>query len=259
MIIDFSQPEKTDINSLKELWLSSFEEKQTAVELFFDRCFNTKQTYVAKYNNKIVSALYLLDTSLNGKKAHYLCGASTHKDFRNKGIMGRLINFALEKSAENGYKYSLLFPANDSLYDYYQKFGYKENCSAYISEFSRNDLISFEELHLIRDNIPDWNNSFKSFSADYYALYDVNSVISQDYFALFEENNNTADIFYFDFKENNFKKLISDILSKTNAEQFSFTHNGIFKSSQKIRYGMVKPLESELTVPTDIYIGITLN
>lgn len=259
MKINFCNPEKSDINSLKELWLLSFDEDKKACDLFFDKCFNAKQTYIAKYGEKIISALYLISASFNGQKAHYLCGASTHKDFRKQGIMSKLIKYALEDSAKSGDKYSFLFPANDNLYNYYKKFGYKENCSAFISEFMRDDLISLEELRFNSNNILIQNNDFKKFSAEYYSIYNIKSVGSNNYFALFEENGNTAEVFYFDFKENNFKNMVNDILQNTKAEHFIFTHNRLFNNAQKIRYGMVKPLKSGQAVPTDIYIGITLN
>ena len=96
MEINFCKPDSSDIKSLKKLWLSSFDEEPKAVDLFFDKCFNAKQTYIAKHGEKIISALYLISASFNGQKAHYLCGASTHKDFRKQGIMSKLIKYALE-------------------------------------------------------------------------------------------------------------------------------------------------------------------
>ncbi len=53
--------------------------------------------------------------------------------------------------------------------------------------------------------------------------------------------------------------MINDILPNTDAEYFRFTPTKIFENAQKIRYGMVKSLDSKITVPKDIYIGITLN
>ena len=91
------------------------------------------------------------------------------------------------------------------------------------------------------------------------SLSNIKNVKSKNYFALFEENENTAEVFYFEFEKNNLKNMINDILQNTDAEYFRFTHNKIFENAQKIRYGMVKSLDSKITVPKDIYIGITLN
>ncbi len=259
MKINFCHPDNSDITSLKKLWLSAFEEKTNAVDLFFDKCFNTQQAYIAKYSDKIVSALYLIDTSFNGQKAHYLCGASTDANFRNKGIMSKLIEFALENATKNGDKYSFLFPANNKLYSYYSKFGYKSNCNAYISKFSRRDLVSFKELSQNNKNKLIWSNHFKSFSNDYYSLYDVKSIKNDRCFALFEENGNAVDIIYFEFNENYFLDFINELLINTKANTFVFMHNGIFEDAQKIPYGMVKALNKETATPEDVYIGITLS
>lgn len=259
MKINFCNPEKSDINSLKELWLLSFDEDKKACDLFFEKCFSTNNTYVAKYNDKIISALYLIKSNFSGHKAHYLCGAATHKDFRKQGIMGSLIEFALNCAEKKGDEYSFLFPANDNLYNYYQNFGYRENCIAYISDFSRNDLLSLQELNFSENNILKQGNDFKNFAVEYYSTYNIKNVKSKNYFALFEENENTAEVFYFEFEKNNLKNMINDILQNTDAEYFRFTHNKIFENAQKIRYGMVKSLDSKITVPKDIYIGITLN
>ncbi len=96
MEINFSEPNNFDIKSLKKLWLSSFDEEPKAVDLFFDKCFDAKQTYIAKYT---ISTLYLISPSFNGQKAH-LCGASTHKDFFASKHISKLIKYALEDSAK---------------------------------------------------------------------------------------------------------------------------------------------------------------
>ena len=259
MNINFCNPGESDIDSLRELWIMSFDEDPKACDIFFEKVYKKENTYIAKYNDKIISALYLLDTDFNGQKAHYLCGAATHSDYRKQGVMGNLICFALKSAKEKGDKYSFLFPANNNLYSYYKKFGYQEKCSAYISNFSRDVLVSFPALKYTNNNILKWNNEYKNFAAEYYSTYNIKSVKSMDYFALFEETDNTAEIFYFDCKDNFFKNMTDAILKSTEAEHFVFTHNGIFNNAQKIRYGMVKPLKDGITVPKDIYIGLTLN
>lgn len=257
MKIDFSYPDFSDIPNLKKLWLSSFEESPKAVDLFFDKCFIPQRAYIAKYNDKIVSALYLIDTSFNCQKSHYLCGASTDIGFRNKGIMSKLIKFALDDSAKNGDKYSFLLPANNELYSYYSKLDYSSNCIAYYSDFSRYDLKHIE--YLPQSNKLCWNNDFKNFSAEYYTLYGIKTIKSDNYFALLEETDFTVNIIYFECNENHFLDFINELLNKTNADNFVFMHNGIFENAQKVKYGMVKSLGKENATPKNVYIGITLS
>ena len=60
----FRKTEKSDTESLKKLWLSCFDENQTAVNLIFDSdLFNG---YCAVVDDRIVSALYLV----KGKKRY---------------------------------------------------------------------------------------------------------------------------------------------------------------------------------------------
>ena len=86
MEINFCKPDSSDIKSLKKLWLSSFDEEPKAVDLFFDKCFNAKQTYIAKYGEKIISALYLISASFIGQKAHIFAARQPIKIFASKAL-----------------------------------------------------------------------------------------------------------------------------------------------------------------------------
>ena len=86
MEINFCKPDSSDIKSLKKLWLSSFDEEPKAVDLFFDKCFNAKQTYIAKHGEKIISALYLISASFNGQKAHFFAVRQPIKMFASKAL-----------------------------------------------------------------------------------------------------------------------------------------------------------------------------
>ncbi len=48
---------KEDINELKALWLSCFDDSPEAADLFFERNKNTYHAYAATENGKIVSAI----------------------------------------------------------------------------------------------------------------------------------------------------------------------------------------------------------
>ena len=135
---DISQNRKIRYRKPKKLWLSCFDEDQTAVNLIFDS--DLFDGCCAVVDDRIVSALYLVKGTLNGEKSHYLCGASTDKSFRGNGIMSRLIDFALNDAKNNGDVYSLLFPANDGLYGFYTKLGYALNCTVKAVKFQGKRL-----------------------------------------------------------------------------------------------------------------------
>ena len=243
----FRKTEKSDTESLKKLWLSCFDEDQTAVNLIFDS--DLFDGCCAVVDDRIVSALYLVKGTLNGEKSHYLCGASTDKSFRGNGIMSRLIDFALNDAKNNGDVYSLLFPANDGLYGFYTKLGYALNCTVKSREISRQTLESFAEKGLnigcSKENSFIYNENFFEFAKSY---------------AVFDENENTTDVFYSAYK--NINELSALLLENTKSERFVFTgksDNAFFENCQSQKCGMIKSLDKNHKIPDDVYIGITLS
>lgn len=76
------------------------------------------------------------------------------------------------------------------------------------------------------------------------------------------EENGWADVFYFAYKENKFSELSALLLESSDAESFSFTCKGetdIFKNSVKEKYGMIKQLDSNISLTEEIFTGITLS
>lgn len=158
-MIKFFRADKNDVAQLKKLWLESFDDTEEATDLFFDKNWRWMRAFCAKDKNKVVSALYLIETALNGCKAHYLCGASTKSDYRKRGIMAGLIDFALEAAKHDGDKFSVLMPANLSLYDYYAGFGYMAQC------FAEKRIFSRDELFAVCDCSSEYNYNFEQLQA----------------------------------------------------------------------------------------------
>lgn len=267
-MIEFFKSDKNDISQLKKLWLDCFDDTKEAVDLFFNENRSILRAFCAKDNDKIVAALYLLNAELNGYKAHYLCGASTKADYRSKGIMKKLIEYALETARQDGDKFSLLMPANESLYDYYARFGYSAECSVSKKLYSRDELLNFDgygtkteydfeqlQRHYFKDNFLLWNNSFKNFVCEYYRIYGTNVICTKNCFAIFEEDGGCAEVFY--AVCDNESELAKILLENSSAENFMIFSKAKDNSDKEI-YGMIKSLDNNLEIPKDVFIGITL-
>lgn len=278
MKLNFEKNKFEYIPILKNLWLDSFGEKSEAVDLFFNQCIDFTTIYTASIEEKTVAMLFLVHSTLNGKNAHYLCSAATSSEYRNLGIMGKLIEFALEDSRKNGDVYSLLFPANDTLYSYYERFGYKPLCTVKKAVFSREELrrfslnnqnnltdetsYNYEELQKVclKDNFLLQNNNFISFASDYYSLYDCKTVKSNNCFALVEEENGIAEVFYSIYES--LGSLAQALLKNTTAKLFEFTvkaDDKLYNNYKNEKYGMIKSLDNNEKIPENTYIGITLS
>lgn len=273
----FTKPCSEELKQLKSLWANVFEESPKAVSLIFDSFFDIFDGYCAKRDGKIIAALYLIKGNLNGKNAHYLCGAATLPEYRNQGIMSKLIEYALSDAAQDGDKYSLLLPANSGLYKYYSRLGYVPNCSAKKKIFSRAELEAcatdsavkeqmasacFEQLQkeCFANNYLMYSSRFLSFAGEYYKVYGVSFLQDERSVALVDCNDDCADVIYSAYDE--FGGLAAMLLKNISVEHFAFwgkTDNVLFADSEKQKYGMIKLLDKNFKLSEDIYIGITLS
>ena len=256
---------RRDLPQLKGVWLSCFEEREDAAELFFEENASTFHAYACEEDGKIVSALYLIDCTLNSAPAHYLCGAATLPDHRRRGIMAGLITYALEDAKRRGDRYSLLFPASGSLYGFYAKFGYLPTCAEKTAELDTvterqccggsPDLQELQGKH-IKDRLI-WADGFIRFAADYYACYGAKTAQSADAFAICESDGGFAEVIYALYREiDDLKALLGAngisrfrLTAPANSPQID---GGITKPS-----GMILPLSGDAP-PENVFIGITL-
>lgn len=107
-----------------------YEDSDDFANSFTNKYFDDCCRYILQ-SGKIVSMLYLLGCSIkcDGKTypAFYLYAAATDPEFRNKGLMGQLIERAKEECEKEG-KILITKPANPGLFGYYGRFGF-EVCS----------------------------------------------------------------------------------------------------------------------------------
>lgn len=173
-MLKFFRPERGDIPELKSLYLSCFDEMPEAAEYMFSVMLSHENAYAAKSDSEIVSALYLLpcmvsvgDTQV---KSHYLMGASTKEQYRGMGIMKRLICFALDSAKKFGDEFSVLKPAQPSLYSYYARLGYREFYTSSLFKYYRfNDTENIRKVFRLTNCLFDiWSklrfNMFKNIS-----------------------------------------------------------------------------------------------
>ena len=106
------------------LWQEAFGDSEEYISFFLGT--HKGCTFVPlTENGELVSGLYLIDGRLNGVDGFYLFAAATFEAHRSKGCMARLLGLAAEKAKEKSKSFIALVPAEQSLFDYYSRFGYK--------------------------------------------------------------------------------------------------------------------------------------
>ncbi|MCM1441315.1 MAG: GNAT family N-acetyltransferase [Roseburia sp.] len=115
-------------DELKKLWRDSFGDSAEYVDMYFDRVYTDADAIALSIDGRVVSSLLLQPYNLwfHGTELPigYIAGASTRRQSRGKGFMGRLIFQSLTAAYCRGMAAVALIPAHDWLYDYYARFGF---------------------------------------------------------------------------------------------------------------------------------------
>ena len=115
---------------LKVLYQLCFPEDDPAFWDWIFRCvYDPQNTLVLRENGRIVASLQMLPCEMQlGAKhyaAHYIYAASTLPERQGRGLMGKLLAQAEEEGRRRGHAFSVLITQEDSLLQYYARFGYR--------------------------------------------------------------------------------------------------------------------------------------
>ena len=148
---------------LEKLWIEAFGDEQAFVNLIFDTPGTDVLVFSDMIGRKVVSALYLLPAkivddgvSLGG---YYVYACATGNEFRNQGRMSRLILEAAEEAKIRGAGFLALVPGEESLYSYYERFGFKTamykcernfSFTAFPNRENTEQILSCEEYFRLR-------------------------------------------------------------------------------------------------------------
>lgn len=116
----------SDTGEIRALWDSCFPEEPEFSDLFFAKMFKSDTCLVLREDGIIKATAQMLPYELKDVgKVTYIYGAATHPDFRRQGLMRRLLEASFELDKKRGFAASILIPANEALYGFYARLGYK--------------------------------------------------------------------------------------------------------------------------------------
>lgn len=159
MRIDYPSP--THIPTLRALWKEAFGDTDVFLDLFWEHAFSTNRCRCVLSDGTPVAALYWFDCSSGEQRLAYLYAVATSSAHRGKGICRMLMEDTHTLLASQGYSGVLLVPGKPSLFDFYEKIGYRIAC--YVDEFScvseesdveLQELTSLEYAALRRTYLP---------------------------------------------------------------------------------------------------------
>ena len=253
-------PNKENTESLIELWSDVFGDEREYIELLFPYGKSVCDIFAKFDGDKIISALYLLDCTLNfggvqylGK---YLYAAATDKKYRGKGIMASLINEAKEYCKNTGLDYISLVPANEGLYNYYKKFGFisamhRTTVSGASDIQAAKSEISGEEYFTERQMRLENSLNFSGSSVGY-----VISCLEYSGMKFYRSSIGRM------FMTEGDSILTDELIDGKNAVRFLFDNEISEENISTEKFGMLYPINSELKRDWsiyDLYMNIALD
>lgn len=150
-------PDEKYLPQIKTMCASCFDMEIDEVDYVFENKYiSTDICYAIEDENKICCMLFTVpcNITIDGevKKGHYIYGACTLPEYRHRGLMHRLVEYANNQTEEKGDEFSVLLPASKSLYDFYGDMGYRALYTAH------NELVSKTSLPEFTSNISYSNN-----------------------------------------------------------------------------------------------------
>lgn len=128
--------EVTDKNDIIRLWSEAFGDSEEDI-LFFINNVKSAKCFGCYQGETLVSMLYFVQCSVDGKRSDYVYAACTSEVHRKKGYMRELLDYC----KENCYHSFCLIPANEGLIDYYKKNRITQEISLTAISFSEDEEI----------------------------------------------------------------------------------------------------------------------
>ncbi len=277
---------ENDISGIISLWNEAFGDSEREIRFFLDNKFEPENTLIYEFCGETVSMLFLLegDMIINGAEfpSYYLYAACTAKKCRGRGIMAELLDKAKSLAAERKKCFICLMPGEKSLFDFYERFGYKsvfKRKKLYIkaSDLPNNknasDELTFWDYSEKRKNAFskfnrfEWDEKAISFACKSQILYGGNELNSRKGYALYTKNESEILVKEFAFGENYFASALKSLFEHSNSDcavvYLPYDYQTDFGKSETEFSAMaisVKPeLDNLIVEYNNAYLGLTLD
>lgn len=277
---------KNDLNGIVNLWNEAFGDSEDDIMFFLDNRFIPENTLVYEYCGEVVSMLFLLegDMVINGTAypSYYLYAACTAKKCRGRGIMAELLEKAKSVGAERYRCFICLMPGEKSLFEFYERFGYKNVFSRKILKVNLLDLskkekninnLFFCDYYSKRKNAFsdynrfEWDNNSIDFACKSNLLYNGSERNNCKGYALYAVDSVDLFVKEFAFNKSDFNDELNSLLIENNCRNAVLflpseypTDIGEFKIEPSAMAVAVKPeFDSLISDLTDAYLGLTLD
>lgn len=221
---------------VRQMWQTVFGDSNEYLNIYFSQKYKNDNTLIYFEGNQAVASLQMWEYkfSFYDKEIpiYYLAGLATYEEHRRKGYMTALIERAHEVMKERNIMLSVLIPAEEWLFNYYERYGYAQVF------FANRELIPVQRILKRHETL---EASFETFSRIYNSreftilksLEQFKTIVEEQKISNFEDKtdlNGVARIINVDYllrvyaKNNPDKKLTIRVKGDTDIE----ANNGFY-------------------------------
>ena len=266
-------PEKNDISQIKEIWKECFGDTDKAVDCFFDTVFSYENCYISKTDNTVKACLQMIPCNISYSSllydAKYMYAVCTKPEYQSQGIMSKLITEACKEEKQKGTKAILCAPSEDSLFDYYKRFGFSDCIYSSIlflnrAEIEKNakpcDYTVSVDSKLFNEKRNEFLNGkeYVRFTADYISLakgFGYKTAFNEKFFCSFFVDEDFVLVEDSFFKNEQGKNEMLYVLqNETNALEYEID----YCADNTELIGVIKYLDNIKLTDNRIYLGLKL-
>lgn len=168
---------------VRQMWKECFGDSEEFLDILCKYKYKNENTLIYFYEGKAVASLQMLPYTIRFYRElipfAYLAGLCTLPQYRKKGFMAQLIYKAHAILIERNIPLSILIPAEDWLYGFYEKYGYEQVFEKDNEEIPLKDILEkspnmdeayneFDSLFRYRDFcVQKTKDDFKAIVEDY--------------------------------------------------------------------------------------------
>ena len=138
MTYDIRIAKEQDFRSIRDIWEEQFPADPEYQDIIFGKVLPLCKSYILSSNEEILTVVSLMpmnyvssDYTHQDLKGWYMFGVATKKGSEGKGLASTLLKYILSEESINGYDFIFERPANQSLINFYLKFGFTKFIKKY--------------------------------------------------------------------------------------------------------------------------------
>jgi len=139
---------KGDLESQKNIWKQTFGDEDIYIDYYYANRYHEEETALLLSRGEIAAMLSMLPVKFvmpdcKAFDAVMLYAVATHPQRQNQGFATRLMEFSNQYLKSQNISFSILVPAEDSLYDFYRKRGYQSEFAIREARVTKEQIKSF--------------------------------------------------------------------------------------------------------------------